>query len=133
MKKALWPAGTAPHPSPYSPALISGDLVFLSGQASLNPVTHEVVGKTIEEQTEGTLRVIEQLLATAHCTLDDVVKVNAYLANINDFDAFSETYQRFFREPRPARTTVGAALVDILVEIDCIARIPSVPNREVSQ
>lgn len=88
-------------------------------------MTHEVIGTNIVEQTKGTLRNIEALLKAAGCALSDVVKVNAYLADINDFNAFSETYVGFFQEPRPARTTVGVALTGILIEIDCIARIPA--------
>lgn len=118
-------AGSARRGMPYSPALISGDFVFVSGQASEDPVTHEVIGTNVVEQTKGTFRNVEALLRAAGCTLSDVVKVNAYLADINDFDAFSETYMSFFQEPRPARTTVGVALTGILVEIDCIARIPT--------
>lgn len=118
-------AGTAQPGTPYSPALVSGDLVFVSGQASEDPRTHEVIGTNIVEQTRGTLRNIEALLGEAGCTLNDVLKVNAYLADIKDFEAFSDTYMAYFQEPRPARTTVGAALTGILVEIDCIARIPA--------
>lgn len=70
------------------------------------------------------MRNIERLLKAAGCSPADVVKVNAYPADIRDFDVFSETYKEFFSQPRPARTTVGAGLVGILVEIDCIARIP---------
>ena len=127
MRKSV--SSSQPVPTaPYSEAIVAGDFVFLSGQASLDPATHAVVGETIVEQTEGTLRNVASVLAAAGCTLDDVVKVNAYLADIGDFDAFSETYARFFAAPRPARTTVGTGLTGILVEIDCIAHLPAGAN-----
>lgn len=108
---------------PYSPILVSGDLAFVSGQASLDPETHAVIGTGIVEQTRNTIANIERLLASVGASLDDVVKVNAYLADIADFDAFSAAYAALFAAPRPARTTVGVQLAGILVEIDCIARI----------
>lgn len=111
--------------APYSPAIIADGLVFVSGQAALDPDTHAALGGDIVAQTIDTIRNIERVLAAAGCSLDDIVKVNAYLADIRDFDLFSQTYSRLLAEPRPARTTVGAGLTGILVEIDCIARVPA--------
>lgn len=109
----------------YSQAIRAGDFVFISGQGPLEPGTLEVVGTTVEQQTEATLRNLEAIAVAAGGSLDDVVKVSAFLASIEDFPAFNATYERIFAtEPRPARTTTGAELRDILVEIDAVLYLP---------
>jgi 2-iminobutanoate/2-iminopropanoate deaminase len=110
----------------YSQAIRAGDFVFISGQGPLDPGTLEVVGTTVEEQTEKTLDNLEAIARAAGGSLDDVVKVSAFLASIDDFQAFNATYEkRFATMPRPARTTTGAALRNILVEIDAVLYLPS--------
>jgi 2-iminobutanoate/2-iminopropanoate deaminase len=109
----------------YSQAIRAGDFVFISGQGPLEPGTLEVVGSTVAEQTEATLRNLQAIAEAAAGSLDDVVKVSAFLASIEDFPAFNETYERIFAtEPRPARTTTGAELRNILVEIDAVLYLP---------
>jgi len=109
----------------YSQAIRAGDFLFISGQGPLDPETLEVRGNTIEEQTELTLRNLEAIAAVAGGTLADVVKVSAFLSSIDLFPAFNATYERVFAsEPRPARTTTGAELRDILVEIDAVLYLP---------
>jgi len=110
----------------YSQAIRAGDLVFISGQGPLDPETLEVRGATIEEQTEHTLRNLAAVAAAAGGGLADVVKVSAFLSSIDLFPAFNATYERIFAtEPRPARTTTGAELRDILVEIDAVLYLPN--------
>jgi 2-iminobutanoate/2-iminopropanoate deaminase len=109
----------------YSQAIRAGDFVFISGQGPLDPRTLEVVGSTIEEQTEVTLRNLAAIARAAGGSLADVVKVSAFLASIDQFPGFNSTYERIFDvEPRPARTTTGAALRNILVEIDAVLLLP---------
>lgn len=114
------PSGTGA----YSQAIRAGDFVFISGQGPLDPETLEVRGETVEEQTEHTLRNLEAIARAAGGSLRDVVKVSAFLASIEGFSAFNGTYERFFDEPRPARTTTGADLRNILVEIDAVLYLP---------
>lgn len=90
----------------------------------MDPQTLEVRGDTVEEQTEHTIRNLEAIARAAGGSLPDVVKVSAFLASIEDFSAFNATYGRFFDEPRPARTTTGAELRNILVEIDAVLYLP---------
>lgn len=118
---------TSEAPTPigaFSQALVSGDLVFVAGQGPIDPATGEVVGATIEAQTEQTLRNIQAILRAAGAELGDVVSCRGYLADLDDFAGYDATYSRFFYEPRPVRTTIGAALLGIMVEIDVVARLP---------
>jgi 2-iminobutanoate/2-iminopropanoate deaminase len=110
----------------YSQAVRAGDFVFISGQGPLDPATLEVRGATIEEQTELTLSNVEAIARAAGGTLRDAVKVSVFLAEIEDFAAFNETYARVLDfSPRPARTTVACVLKDIMIEIDAVLYLPT--------
>jgi len=108
----------------YSQAVRAGDFVFISGQGPLDPETLEVRGATVAEQTELTLRNVAAIAAAAGGGLRDVVKVSVFLASIDAFPEFNAAYERAFEEPRPARTTTGAQLRNILVEIDAVLYLP---------
>lgn len=89
-------------------------------------VTKAVVPGTIEEETQLTLQIIDEILVAAGCTREDVVRCTCYLADLADFPEFNSTYAAFFAsEVPPARATVQAQLLNgIKVEIDAIARCP---------
>ena len=106
---------------PYSQAVISKNFVFVSGQGPINPITNKIEGDNIIEQTKYTLENIKNILESAGSGLDKVIKVNAYLSDIKDFDVYNKTYKEWFKPPYPARTTVGAVLTNIKIEIDVIA------------
>jgi 2-iminobutanoate/2-iminopropanoate deaminase len=111
----------APNSLPLSPALRVGDWIFLSGQGALN-ASNEIVGDTIETQTEATLENIKRLLGAAGYQLSDVVSVLVHLADLTSFDGYNAVYERFFSDPKPVRTTVGANLLHgLLVEITVTA------------
>jgi 2-iminobutanoate/2-iminopropanoate deaminase len=80
------------------------------------------MGTTLAEQTRGVLENVRRVLASAGATLDDVVSVTAYLEEIGDWGEFNAVYREAFTAPYPTRTTVGASLHDVLVEITVIAR-----------
>lgn len=124
--RAWMPASGGPDSPPpagnYSPAIIAGDTVFVSGQIPRDPATGNMPDG-IGAQTRQVLENLRAVLATAGATLDDVVAITAYLADIADWDEFNEVYGEVFHPPYPTRTTVGAQLHGFLVEISAIARI----------
>jgi 2-iminobutanoate/2-iminopropanoate deaminase len=110
--------------APYSPVVRSGDHAYTAGQVGFD-ASGTLVPGGVAEQTRQTLANLEACLAAAGCTLDDVVKVNAFLVDLGDFDAFNDVYRATFTEPYPARTTVQAGLpAGIRVEIEAVARLP---------
>ncbi len=117
---------SAPQPAgPYSQAIVAGKTVYVAGQGPIDPRTKKLVTGPFAEQAEQTFNNIMEILQAADCSLDDVVKVTVYLADLNDFIKLNEIYMRYFREPYPARATVGAQLLfDTKIEVDCIAVRP---------
>ena len=109
---------SAPPAGPYSPGLAVGEFVFLAGQTGS--------GSAVEEQARDALGKVGALLAAAGSTLADVVSCLVHLADLADFERFNAVYEQHFAEPRPVRTTVGAALLGgALVEITATARRPT--------
>jgi len=118
-------ATASPGTGGYTPALVAGDYVFVSGQGPLDPATLEVRGTTVAEQTRLTLENLVELVRAAGGEPQDIVRCTCYLASIDSFDEFTAAYEAFFdHAPRPTRTTIGCELSGILVEIDCIAYVP---------
>jgi 2-iminobutanoate/2-iminopropanoate deaminase len=110
-----------PRP-PYSPVVSYGDLVYTAGQVAFDSSGTLIEGG-IEEQTRRTLENVRTCLEAAGCTMDDVLKVTAFLADLRDFAGYNEVYKEFFNEPYPARTSVQAGLPPkTLVEIEVVAR-----------
>jgi 2-iminobutanoate/2-iminopropanoate deaminase len=115
----------APAPGgPYSQGRTGGGLLFVAGQSPHDPVSRKIVGSTIQEQTKRTLENLRGVIEASGATLKDVLKVNVYLSDLNDFAAMNEVYSAFFPEPYPTRTTVGVALLGFLVEIDAVVALP---------
>lgn len=110
---------------PYVQGKIVGNLLFASGQVPLSPETGQVVGETIEEQTEQVLKNIAAILAEAGSSFDRVVKTTCFLKDMNDFVAFNEVYKTAFTADFPARSAVEVARLprDVKVEIEVIAEV----------
>lgn len=109
---------------PFSQAIVDGETVYTAGQGGVDPETGAVVDGGIVGETRRTLRNVEAVLEAAGATLDHVVKVNAYLVDIDDYDELNDTYDEFFSEPYPARSVVEVSdlPIDIRVEIETVAR-----------
>ena len=109
---------------PYSQAIRSGDLVFLSGQVPIDPATGELVVGDIAVQTERVLDNLAAVLGAAGCTFADVVKTTIYLVDLGDFQMVNQTYAKRFAAAPPARATVQVSALPkgARVEIDAIAR-----------
>lgn len=111
----------APSPAgPYSQGIAAGPFVFVSGQRPVDPLTGELK-QGIKDQTRQVIANIQSVLKEAGCTLDDVVRTTVYLSDIGYFNEMNEVYQELMPKPFPARTTFGASLRGILIEIDAIA------------
>lgn len=123
------PEGAVQHKTagPYSPVIevVPGKTVLLSGQASLD-MEGNTIGETIEDQARTTIEHCIRLLDNAGCTLDNVVEVTVYMTDLDEWPRFNEVYKEYFRQPYPARTAVGAQLLNnFKVEITMRALIPN--------
>lgn len=102
-----------------------GRLVFLAGQVPVDPKTGKVVENDIRTQTQQSLENLRSILALSGSSMENVLKVNCYLRNMDDFDGFNEVYVKYFPSDPPARTTIQAGRLwdGILIEIEAVACI----------
>ena len=109
---------------PYSQGIILNGIAFFSGQIPLSPETGEVVGTTIEEQTEQVMQNIKALLESQGAEFADVVKTTCFLADMADFAAFNEVYAKYFTG-KPARSCVAVKALPkgVLCEVETIAAV----------
>jgi 2-iminobutanoate/2-iminopropanoate deaminase len=114
--------GPAPA-GPYSHAVVANGFVFISGQGPVDPETGAMPDAFVD-QVRQTLSNVQTILEAAGTSLDNVVKVNAYVTDLTRFAQFNEVYQEFFSHDPPARTTVATGLLGMLVEVDCVAALP---------
>ncbi len=129
MSETLQPVTSANLPTPvgpYSPGMIFGKMVFVSGQAGRDPVTGGL-GPDVTAQTEQVMRNIATILEAAGSSLQHVIRCGVFLVDMREFPKMNEVYARAFGSHRPARTTVevsGLPGPGLLVEIDAVAYIP---------
>ena len=125
-RTAIRSSGAPAAVGPYSQAVRSGGLLFVSGQIPLDPATGRLVAGDVAAQTHRVLQSLDAVVRAAGATLDDVVKTTVYLADMNDFAAMNRVYATWFADPAPARAAVQAARLplDAQVEIDAIVRLP---------
>ncbi len=123
MRKPLT-SKTATAVGPYSHGVASDPFVYLSGQTPLDPDTDELREGGIAAQTSQCFDNLFGVLASAGLDESDVVKVNVYLTDMDDFAAMNSAYEDRFSEPFPSRTTVGVAALPLGagVEIELVAR-----------
>jgi len=126
MKQAVATTHAPAAIGPYSQAIVSGDLIFTSGQIPLDPASGELVQGDIQAQTRQVFSNLREVLKEAGASLDDAVKVNVYMTDLKDFAALNEVYATFFTQPYPARSCVEVSNLPkgAQVEIEIIARKP---------
>lgn len=109
---------------PYSQAVVTGGLVFTSGQIAINPATGAVEAETIEAQTEQVCTNLKNVLEASGSSLDKAVKTVCFLADMGDFAAFNEVYGKYFSN-KPARSCVAVKSLpkNVLVEVEVIAEV----------
>jgi 2-iminobutanoate/2-iminopropanoate deaminase len=123
MQTAIHTAEAPAAIGPYSQAVSTGNMVFLSGQIPLDPKTGQIVSGDIKLETERVLDNLKAVLAAADLTFDNVVRTTIFLTDLNDFAVVNETYGKRFTKVFPARATVQVAALPkgVRVEIDAIA------------
>ncbi len=125
MKKEIRAEGAPAPIGPYSQGIVaSGTLLFVAGQTPKDPVSGGMP-QDFRGQVERCLQNVKAIVEQAGGSMADVVKVNAYLADLANFPVFNEIYSKYFTQPYPARTTVGAVLPGgaVQVEIDVVVAL----------
>lgn len=110
---------------PYSQGIIAGNIVYTSGQLPINPSTGELLKGDIEKETIQCLKNVIAIVKEANGALEDIVKVNIYVTNIDNFSKINEIYSEYFSEHKPARSLVEVRRLpqDGNIEIEAIAII----------
>lgn len=125
MRKQIVKTDKAPSAiGPYSQGIVSGDLLYTSGQLPISIGTG-IMPTSIEEQTRESLNNVKAIVEEAGATMSDVIKMMVFLKDMNDFAKMNDVYKTFFAEACPARSCVEVARLpkDALIEIEAIARV----------
>ncbi len=126
MKREIVHTDKAPKAiGPYSQAIRTETMIYTAGQTGLDPVTGELIGNTVEEQTRQVLINLQNVIEAAGSTLAHVVKTTVFLKDMNDFSKMNAIYAEFFGQNPPARSTVAVAGLPKggLVEIEAVVLV----------
>ncbi len=119
---------TVAAPTPkgiYSQGIVGhGPFVHVAGQGPVDPRSGRIIGRTFTEQAHRTFRNVGAILRAAGSSWGQAVKTSVFLADLKDFAEMNRVYRHYVRAPYPARTTVQAGLMGILIEVDCVALAP---------
>ena len=109
---------------PYSQAVVSGGIVYTSGQIAINPATNTIEAVTIEEQTEQVMQNLKAVLEASGSSFENAIKTTCFLADMNDFTAFNGIYGKYFTS-LPARSCVAVKTLPkgVLCEVELIAAV----------
>ena len=123
MKKIIMTENAPKALGPYSQAIMVGNTLYVSGQMPFVPETMTLVSEDIQAQTRQSIENIKAIVNEAGGELSDIVKVNVFVKNIEDFDKINEVYAEYFSEAKPARALVEVARLprDVKIEIEAIA------------
>ena len=110
---------------PYSQAIVTGGMVYASGQIAINPETGDIVEGGIEAQAHQVLKNLSNILAAAGSSMNRVVKTTVFMADMADFATVNNIYATYFSEPYPARSAVAVKSLpkNVLIEIEVVAEI----------
>lgn len=119
MKKIIMTENAPKALGPYSQAIMVGNTLYVSGQIPFVPETMTLVSEDIQAQTRQSIENIKAIVNEAGGELSDIVKVNVFVKNIEDFDKINEVYAEYFSEAKPARALVEVARLprDVKIEI----------------
>ena len=125
MKKVISTKNAPGAIGPYSQAVQTDSLIFVSGQLPMNPETGAFAGDDITSQTTQSLKNVKAILKEAGLTMEHVIKATVFMKDLNDFKGMNAVYNTFFNEPYPARAAVEVARLplDAMVEIEVIASL----------
>ncbi|MEB3229270.1 MAG: RidA family protein [Synechocystis sp.] len=119
----------APAPvGPYNQAIAANGFLFVAGQIALDPQTMTIVAEDVQGQTTQVMKNLEAILKEAGCEWKHIVKTTVFLSDMNNFATVNAIYAQYFDEAiAPARACVEVSRLpkDVLVEIDCVAVLPS--------
>jgi len=123
-KIAITSPELAPPVGPFSQAVDTGGFIYFSGQVGQDPTTSKLVAGGIAAETDRVFQNLSAVLKAAGKSFDDVVRVGVFLTSMSDYVAMNGIYARYFSQPFPARTTIGAAALPLgaCVEIDLVVR-----------
>jgi 2-iminobutanoate/2-iminopropanoate deaminase len=107
---------------PYSQAVKIDNMLFVSGQIPIDPISNEIVRENIKTEVELVLKNLLSIVHEAGFSLEDIAKVTIYLKNMNNFEAVNEIYEKYFHSHKPARAVVEVSKLpkDVSVEIEAI-------------
>lgn len=124
MTKTVIYSDKAPEPiGPYSQAIQSGNMLFVSGQIAIETSSGKIITSDIEAETVQVMANLEEILKSAGADFRSIVKTTIFLKNMDNFPKVNEVYGRYFKDAPPARETVEVSRLpkDVNVEISCIA------------
>jgi 2-iminobutanoate/2-iminopropanoate deaminase len=123
-KTAITSPELAPPVGPFSQAVDAGGVIYFSGQVGQDPTTGKLVAGGIAAETDRVFRNLSKVLKAAGKSFDDVARVGVYLTNMSDFVTMNGIYAKYFSQPFPARTTIGAAALPLgaCIEIDLVVK-----------
>jgi len=127
IKRIVRPDGSPGPGGAYSHVVVANGFVFVAGQGPSKPDSNDIPAD-FEAQVTQALRNVEIALRSVGCDLTHIVKVNAYLKDLNMFQKYNEIYAHIMPRDLPARTTIASNLIGMDVEIDCIAVLQSAPT-----
>ena len=124
-RKGLNTPQAAQMGGPYSQAIIYKDMIYISGQGSVDPDTNRLMAGTIEKEAKMALQNIKIIMEAAGSSINNVLQVCVYLADIREYGRFNDIYRTFFQDPMPARTTVAVKNVPfgLRIEIDAVGHL----------